>query len=85
MANLQTIDVPQFATAPLLTVEAAARCLGLSRSTIYQLMDSGQLAYCRFGRARRIDPADLESLKAACRVGPAPHSLCDGLPQRNGK
>jgi excisionase family DNA binding protein len=35
-------------------VVAAAEFLGLSRSKVYQLMDAGQLAYAKFGRARRI-------------------------------
>ena len=68
----------------LLTVKVAAQRLGLGRSTLYQLMESGQLGYYRFGRARRINPADLEGLKAACRVGPEPHSKGGATPQSNG-
>ncbi len=55
----------------LLTVKEAASLLGLGRTTLYQLMDRGELAYYRFGSARRIDPADLERLKESCRCGGA--------------
>lgn len=68
-----TADSPAGPTvqgAALLTVKQAAKHLGLSRSTLYALMDRGELSYFQFGRARRIDPSDLESLKQASRVGP---------------
>jgi excisionase family DNA binding protein len=32
----------------------AAKRLSLSRSKVYSLMDTGELVYARFGRARRI-------------------------------
>lgn len=35
-------------------VSEACEFLRLSRSTVYALMDAGQLRYARFGRARRI-------------------------------
>ncbi len=35
-------------------VAEAQGYLRLSRSTVYALMDSGDLAYARFGRSRRI-------------------------------
>jgi excisionase family DNA binding protein len=38
----------------MVTVEAARQFLGVSRSTIYALMDAGQLAYVKFGRSRRV-------------------------------
>ncbi len=57
--------------AKLLTVIEAANYLGISRTTCYQLMDSGRLAYHRVtARSRRIDMADLEAFKAGCRIGP---------------
>jgi excisionase family DNA binding protein len=38
----------------LVNVAEAAKLLSLSRTKLYGLMDSGQLEYCRIGRARRI-------------------------------
>jgi excisionase family DNA binding protein len=35
-------------------VEEAGRFLGISRSRVYELMDSGELAYVKIGRSRRI-------------------------------
>jgi excisionase family DNA binding protein len=48
------------ALEPLLVrVEEAARMLSLSRSTIYEMMDSGELPSVRRGAARRIPLAAL--------------------------
>jgi excisionase family DNA binding protein len=49
---------------PLLTVDQAAETLGVSRSTIYNLIGSGQLPTVKLGRSRRISP---ESLAAYVR------------------
>jgi excisionase family DNA binding protein len=38
----------------MMTVEEARQFLRVSRSTMYELMDSGQVAYVRFGRNRRV-------------------------------
>lgn len=38
----------------LVRIEEAARLLSLSRSTIYEMMDSGELPSVRRGAARRI-------------------------------
>jgi excisionase family DNA binding protein len=38
----------------LITVVEAAKFLSLSRSTIYNLMDSGRLRYVKIGGSRRI-------------------------------
>jgi excisionase family DNA binding protein len=35
-------------------VEEGAKFLSVGRSTVYELMDSGALPYCKIGRARRI-------------------------------
>lgn len=53
----------------LLTVAHAADLLSLSRSTIYQLMDSGQLAYVKIGRTRRIARLSLSKLTKKSRTG----------------
>lgn len=59
----QTIHQQQPAAAklePLLVrVEEAARLLSLGRSTIYEMMDSGELPSVRCGAARRIPIAVL--------------------------
>lgn len=46
----------------LLKVAEAAKLLSLSRSTLYQLMESGQLVYVRIGRARRIPRSALAEI-----------------------
>jgi excisionase family DNA binding protein len=43
----------------LVRVEEAARMLSLSRSTIYEMMDAGELPSVRRGAARRIPVAAL--------------------------
>ena len=45
-----------------LTVREAAQRLALSRSTLYNLMERGDLAYAKIGRARRIPSDELERL-----------------------
>lgn len=50
------------ALEPLLVrVEEAARMLSLSRSTIYEMMDSGELPSVRRGAARRIPVSALRA------------------------
>jgi excisionase family DNA binding protein len=46
----------------LLTITAAAKRLGLSRTKFYELLESGQIAYRRLGPGgeRRIPAAELE-------------------------
>jgi len=43
----------------LFTVAEVKRITGLSRTKIYQMMNSGELKSCRFGRSRRIKESDL--------------------------
>lgn len=62
-------DLPRPACARLITVCAAARMLSLSRSTLYNLMDRGELAYVRIGRARRIPPAEIDRLIRDALIG----------------
>lgn len=52
-----------------LKVPAAAKRLGISRSTIYKLMDSGELPFIQYGNMRRIDPVELEKYRDRHRVG----------------
>jgi excisionase family DNA binding protein len=48
-------------TPVLLRVEEVARMLGLARSTIYLLIERGELPSVRIGRAVRVHSARLES------------------------
>jgi excisionase family DNA binding protein len=49
----------------VLTVPDAANFLSISRSAVYQLMQSGRLPYVHIGRARRIPKRSLIGLAAA--------------------
>lgn len=51
--------------AGLMSVEEAARFLSVSRSTLYELMESGRLVYVKLGRARRIPRRAVVALAAA--------------------
>ena len=46
----------------LCTIPEAARHLTVSRSALYNLMDSGRLRYVKLGRSRRIKWADMLNL-----------------------
>ena len=46
----------------LLRVTQVAERLALSRSTVYNLMERGELAYVKIGRARRIPPDEINRL-----------------------
>jgi len=50
--------------ARLLTVEEAAQCLSLGRTTLYALLKDGQITSVRIGRLRRIPVEALESYTA---------------------
>lgn len=44
----------------LLTPDEAAQALGVSRSTVYELINSGELTAIRIGRSRRVPTEVLE-------------------------
>jgi excisionase family DNA binding protein len=48
------VDMRAVVSDGFVDVPEAGRRLSLSRTKIHELMDSGELAYARFGRARRI-------------------------------
>jgi len=58
----QTDNIHEPQSVGLLTVPVAARWLALSRSTLYNLMDRGDLAYVKIGRSRRIPVAEIDRL-----------------------
>jgi excisionase family DNA binding protein len=51
------------------TVEEAAKFLGLSRASVYVLMNDGELASAKFGKARRIPWTSVRTYAAKCLVG----------------
>jgi excisionase family DNA binding protein len=56
-----------------LTIDAAVRQSSISRSTLYELMRTGELPYSQLGARRLILVADLQALLAAHRCAtPAP-------------
>ena len=52
-----------------LTVKEVGYRLNLSRHAIYRLIESGELPAHRFGRAVRLDPADVEAFVRRSRQG----------------
>lgn len=54
----------------LYTAQQAASVLSLGRSTVYELMASGELKYIKQGRARRIRRVDLEAFVANLKPMP---------------
>lgn len=50
------------ASAGLLTIRDVTRYTRLSRTTVYGLMDSGQLVYAKIGRRRLVPRKELEDL-----------------------
>ena len=62
-------DREQLVTDGMMTVEQGRQFLQVSRSTLYELMDSGQLKYVRFGRNRRIPRRALIEFAANQLVG----------------
>jgi excisionase family DNA binding protein len=50
------------------TVPEVADFLGLSRAKIYGLMDAGELAFCKFGTARRLPWRSVKAYAEACMV-----------------
>ncbi len=44
--------------------EQAAQLLGVSRTTVYELLRSGELRSLRIGRSRRVTPRALEDFVA---------------------
>lgn len=46
------------------SVTEAAQVLGLGKTTVYGLMESGKLPFCRIGTRRRIRSVDLHALLA---------------------
>jgi excisionase family DNA binding protein len=62
------VPAPASPAAPeaplLLTVTRAAELLGVSRSTLYQLVAAGRVPVVRLGRAVRVPRRELERMAA---------------------
>jgi excisionase family DNA binding protein len=58
----------------LLRVEEAAEALGMSSRHVRRLVQERRIAFHRFGRSIRIDPADVEAYIEASRVEPITES-----------
>jgi excisionase family DNA binding protein len=52
-------------TRLLLTISEAAGALRISRSSIYRLFDSGELAWVQIGASRRVTSAEIHRFIAA--------------------
>ena len=70
--TVQTARIPATRPAPhvpidrmLLTVEEAAKALGVGRSLMFELIATGQVESVRLGRLRRVRPEDLHSFVAS--------------------
>jgi excisionase family DNA binding protein len=63
----------------LITVEAAGRALGVSRSTVWRLIQRGELPSVRRG-GRRLVPADATRRRARRRRAAAVPALTDDHP-----
>lgn len=57
MGITELTEAPQQTDALFRTINDSAAMLGISRTTIYKLLDDGELTSVKIGKARRI-PAD---------------------------
>ncbi len=51
------------------TVREGEKYLGVSRATLYKLMESGEVKYAKFGKSRRLPWAALREYARRCLVG----------------
>lgn len=61
--HMQPTNKPRFITA-----HDAARCIGITKSTVYDWIAKGSIPCYRMGRIIRISTADLEAYLAASRM-----------------
>lgn len=60
MSNINSDNAVSYETVqPLMTYQAAAKVLGITDRTLWELVRKGELRNVRVGRSVRIDPADL--------------------------
>jgi excisionase family DNA binding protein len=70
MAGAVLDAAPQRRGSGLASVKEAEQFLSLSRSTVYGLMDSGELRYVKIGKSRRIPWEALDELVRRRTVNP---------------
>lgn len=68
-ASSERVGVTQCGVTRLLRVNEVCKLLGLSRTKVYELMETGELVYCRFGTARRVPLAAVQALIDRATVG----------------
>jgi len=61
--------VPEKLKEGLARISDACEFLAMSRSSVYKLMDSGELRFAKIGKSRRVAWEDLRSLVERCLVG----------------
>ena len=69
MTPAPTAKMPDLTVDGFADVHQAAEFLSMSRSSIYKLMESGDLKFAKFGKARRIPWRALREYGERCLVG----------------
>jgi excisionase family DNA binding protein len=69
---MRTVEREQLVNDGAVDVPEACRFTGLGRTYLYQLMERGDLRYCKLGRRRLIPRAELVRLLAGGVVGADP-------------
>ncbi len=67
--EMSTVAPPSIDPNSLRSVREISAYLSLSRSKVYQLMESGELPYIKFGKSRRVRWGDVLQLVESHRVG----------------
>jgi excisionase family DNA binding protein len=53
----------------LASIPEASKFLGISRSKLYEMMERGELRFCKLGRNRKIPWAEVRNLAARSLIG----------------
>ena len=67
-----TAEKPTLSLEGLASVREAAAFLSVGRSTIYKLMENGELPFAKIGKCRRIPRRALREYARSCLVGAGP-------------
>jgi|DEB0MinimDraft_3_1074331.scaffolds.fasta_scaffold254855_2 excisionase family DNA binding protein len=67
---MKGLHMPRYDTPRLVTVDDAADRLGVSRSTVYRLLDAGTLRRVKLGHSVRIRLDDIDHLIETATVDP---------------